>query len=135
MACLSVILFCYRVTCLWFCNKDFIIKRGVICARPCVCKVHGGKSTGKKSTFICHLLLLFLPFLSILSWWSTCFHLLDFCFFSLYGQVQDHTPVSLIFRVKLLLHHKDFAKHSYSMTPEVVQCFGQILLISETTIS
>ena len=34
--CLSVILLCYRITCLWFCNKDFVIKGGVICAGPCV---------------------------------------------------------------------------------------------------
>ena len=32
MVCLSVILLCYRITCLQFCNK----KRGVICARPCI---------------------------------------------------------------------------------------------------
>ena len=37
MVCLSVILLCYRVTCLWFCNK-----RGIICAGPlhqCKCAI------------------------------------------------------------------------------------------------
>ena len=30
MVCLSVILLCYRITCLWFCNKRFYNKKGML---------------------------------------------------------------------------------------------------------
>ena len=33
---LTVIVLCYRITCLRFCKKDFVIKKSVICARPCI---------------------------------------------------------------------------------------------------
>ena len=33
MVCLSMILLCYRVTCLLFCNERFCSQKGIICAR------------------------------------------------------------------------------------------------------
>ena len=41
MVCLTVILLCYGITCLWFCNKRSgvnyqLIKKGVICAGSCI---------------------------------------------------------------------------------------------------
>ena len=36
MVCWSMILLCYIITCLWFCNKRFCHKKGIICTRPCI---------------------------------------------------------------------------------------------------